>query len=67
MKTRPLSPLRLVRVTRGLRLADVRRETGIPEAMLSQLERYKKPLSRRMAERLSTFYGVEIAPSPSSR
>ena len=67
MNSRPVPPLRLLRVTRGLRLADVRRETGIPEAMLSQVERGKKPISRRAAECLSTFYGVEIAPGPNSR
>lgn len=66
MKSRPVTPLRLLRITRGLRLSDVYDETGIPPAILSQIERGKKSVSQRMADRLSNLYSVEIVPSPNA-
>ena len=55
----PLSPARLDRITRGLRLIDVARATGISIAALSEIERGLRQPSADHARRLREFFQAD--------
>jgi hypothetical protein len=50
------SPLRTLRLLRGLRLRDVEHWTGIPDTTVSRLERGELPLVGRWLTNLAQFY-----------
>src|SRR4029453_16634406 len=60
MDRRP-SPLRARRLLRGLRLRDVERAIGIPDTVLSALERGEAKLLGPRLRRLATFYATPPA------
>lgn len=43
---------------RGLRLRDVQRETGIPDSVLSAVERGERPLRGRALKALADLYST---------
>lgn len=55
------TPLRKIRLERGLTLTDVSRATDIDEGNLSRLERMEQKASPDTAERLSRFYDGQIS------
>src|SRR4029450_7352368 len=55
------SPLRVRRVLRGLRLRDVERAVGIPDTVLSALERGETKLLGPRLRRLAAFYATPPA------
>jgi transcriptional regulator with XRE-family HTH domain len=57
MQQRP-SPLRRIRLCLGLRLHDVERAIGIPDTVVSRLERGEVRLNEPRLQRLAGFYGV---------
>jgi transcriptional regulator with XRE-family HTH domain len=57
MLQRP-SPLRRLRLCLGLRLHDVERAVGIPDTIVSRLERGETRLNEPRLKRLAGFYGL---------
>lgn len=55
------TPLRKIRLERGLTLTEVSRATDIDEGNLSRLERNVQQASAETAEALSKFYRGEIS------
>lgn len=54
------TPLRKVRLGKGLTLTEVARSTGIDEGNLSRLERGEQGASPDVAEKLTKFYDGEV-------
>ena len=58
MDATPPSPLRLRRLALGLRLRDVDLATGVRNAVLSGIERGRRPLPPRVLHVIAEFYNV---------
>jgi transcriptional regulator with XRE-family HTH domain len=52
------SPLRRIRLCLGLRLHDIERAVGIPDTIVSRIERGEVTLNEPRLERLARFYGL---------
>jgi transcriptional regulator with XRE-family HTH domain len=55
-----MTTLTQIREGRGHRLEDVRRATGIHVSTVSRIERGQLPRTPGFAERLASFYGLEL-------
>jgi transcriptional regulator with XRE-family HTH domain len=55
-----ITPLRSVRVRRGLTLQAVADAVGFDTGNLSRMEQGKQPASRDMAERLAAYFNYEV-------
>ena len=55
----PLAMIRELIAARGITQADVARETGIAESMLSEVFKGKRPMGRKTIETLSRFFHVD--------
>ena len=62
--SRPVSPLRMARISRGLTLFDVGRAVGMGASLLSQIERGQASISRVRAERISQLLDVPVTALP---
>lgn len=56
-----ITPLRLARVKRGLRLADVAAGIGTTAAQISNVETAKHRPSAELAERISVYFKGEVS------
>lgn len=54
-----MTPLRKLRLDRGLTLAEVSRSVGTDPANLSRVETAKQPATPELAERLVSYYGKD--------
>jgi HTH-type transcriptional regulator/antitoxin HigA len=55
----PLAMIRELIAARGITQADVARETGVAESMLSEILADKRPMGRKTIETLSRFFHVD--------
>ena len=55
----PIAMIRELIAARGITQADVARETGIAESMLSEILKGKRPMGRKTIETLSRFFHVD--------